>query len=91
MAKGLVVFIILLIVPVFISGCTPVEPKSVEPLDVGGFESESEGTEPGLNEPDKITAIDVEPDQVEPAEPEPNDQKTVPGGWLTINRSGGKD
>jgi hypothetical protein len=82
MAKGLVVFIILLIVPVFISGCTSVEPKSVEPLDVGGFESEREGAGPGRaelgqDEPDKIATIDVEPGQVEPAEPEPNALKPV--------------
>jgi len=82
MAKGLVVFIILLILPVFISGCSPVEPKSVEPLDVGGFGSERDGTEPGRpepgqDEPDKIATIDVEPDQVEPAEPEPNDLKPM--------------
>ena len=78
MAKGLVVFIILLIVPVFISGCTPVEPKSVEPLDVGGFESQRGGAEPGRDGPDKIAAIDIGPDQVEPAKPEPNDLKSVP-------------
>ncbi|TFG46317.1 MAG: DUF547 domain-containing protein [Candidatus Brocadiia bacterium] len=82
MAKGLVVFIILLIVPVFISGCTFVEPKSVEPLDVGGFESEREGAGPGRaelgqDEPDKIATIDVEPDQVELVEPEPNALKPV--------------
>lgn len=82
MAKGLVVFIILLIVPVFISGCTSVEPKSVEPPKVGGFESEREGAgpgraEPGQVEPDKIATIDLEPDQVELAEPEPNDLKPV--------------
>jgi len=78
MAKGLVVFIILLIVPVFISGCTPVEPKSVEPLDVDVFESEREGPEPGRpgpgqDEPDKIATVEVEP-----AEPEPDGLKTVP-------------
>jgi len=85
MAKGLVVFIILFMVPVFISGCTPVEPKSVEPPVVGGFEPEREATEPGSpepdqNEPDKILPINVdsdkfkpvyiEPEQVELAEPE---------------------
>jgi hypothetical protein len=83
MARGLVVFIILLIVPVFISGCSPVEPKSVEPPDVGGFESESGVTEHGRPEPDR-----AEPDKVIPAEPdagvlesdraEPNDLKSVP-------------
>ncbi|HUT47525.1 MAG TPA: DUF547 domain-containing protein [Sedimentisphaerales bacterium] len=62
MAKSLVVFIILVVVPVFISGCSPVEPKSVEPDRV---------------EPDKIIPFQAEPDEielvsVEPAEPEPN-------------------
>ncbi|OHB85488.1 MAG: hypothetical protein A2Z38_06470 [Planctomycetes bacterium RBG_19FT_COMBO_48_8] len=83
MAKGLVVFIILLIVPVFIS-CSPVEPKSVEPLDVSGFESEREGTVPGRSEPDqdepdKIATIDIEPEPggVESAKAEPNDIKPV--------------
>jgi hypothetical protein len=88
MAKCLVVFIILLIVPVFISGCSPVEPKSVEPLDVGGFESENYGTEPGRpepdhDEPDKIATIDIEPDEVESAESEPGSVESVesePGG-----------
>ena len=85
MAKGLVVFIILLIVAVFISGCTPVEAKSVEPPEVGRFEPEREGIEPGRpepdeNGPDKIITIDIdyrkvesvyiEPDQVESAESE---------------------
>ena len=83
MARGLVVFIILLIVPVFISGCSPVESKSAEPLDVGDFESERDGTEsdlpePGRDEPDEIATIDVEPDKVEPAKAEPNDLKPVP-------------
>ncbi len=92
MARGLVVFIILLIVSVFISGCTPVEPKSVEPPEVGRFEPEREGTEPGhlepdQNEPDKILPINVdsdkvepiyiEPDQVEPAEPESGGVESV--------------
>ena len=93
MARGLVVFIILLIVPVFISGCSQVEPKSVEPPDIGGFESERGVTEHGRPEPDqagpdKIAPIDVEPDKVKPAETEPgvlefaraepNDLKAVP-------------
>lgn len=67
MAKSLVVFIILLVVPVFISGCTSIEPKSVEPDRV---------------ERDKIIPFQAEPDDielvsVEPAESEPNDLKPV--------------
>ena len=85
MAKGLVVFIILFMVPVFISGCIPVEPKSVEPPVVDGFEHEREATEPGSPEPDqnepdniwpinvdsdKVESVDIEPEQVESAETE---------------------
>jgi len=76
MAKGLVSFIILLIVPVFISGCTPVSPKSVKTIDVSGLEPENDRIEPDSpmqerDEPDKIATIDVEP-------PEPDELKTVP-------------
>jgi hypothetical protein len=67
MDRGLVVFIILLVVPVFISGCTSIESKSVEPDRV---------------ERDKIIPFQAEPDDielvsVEPAESEPNDLKPV--------------
>jgi len=82
MAKGLVVFIILLIVPVFISGCSPVEPKSVEPLDVGGFEPEREGTVPGRpepdhDEPDKIATINIDPGCSEPDHDKPDKIATI--------------
>ena len=82
MAKGLVVFIILLIVPVFISGCSPVEPKSVEPLDVSGFESEREGTVPGRpepdqDEPDKIATINIDPGRPEPDHDKPDKIATI--------------
>ena len=67
MAKSLVAFIIIVVVPVFISGCTSIEPKSVEPDRV---------------ERDKIIPFQAEPDDielvsVEPAESEPNDLKPV--------------
>jgi hypothetical protein len=83
MAKGLVVFIILLMVPVFISGCTRVEPKSVESPDVGGFESEVDVTRPELpvpnqNEPEKVEPAESEPGRVESAVSVPDDSKTVP-------------
>jgi hypothetical protein len=93
MARGLVVFIIFLIVPVFISGCSQVEPKSVEPPEVGNLEPKHDRTksnrlEPDQTEPDKIAPIKIEPEKVEPAEPEPgsvesakaepNDLKPVP-------------
>jgi len=93
MVKGLVVFVILLIVPVFVSGCTSVKPESVEPPEVSGIETESDMprprlSEPDQNEPDKIKPIDIEPDEivptglepgrVEPAVSEPDDLKSVP-------------
>jgi hypothetical protein len=83
MVKGLFVFVILLIVPVFVSGCTRVEPKSVESPDVGGFESKVDVTQselpvPDQNEPDKIKPIDIEPDKVKPDGSESDDLKFVP-------------
>ena len=83
MAKGLVVFVMLLMLPVFISGCTRVEPKPVESPDIGGFESEVDVIQPELpvpdqNVPDKTGIIDIESDKVEPAEPEHDDLKSVP-------------
>ena len=68
MAKSLVVFIILLIVPVFISGCSPVDPKSVEPDRV-----ECDKIIPFQTEPDEIGPVSVEP-----VKAEPDDQQTVP-------------
>ena len=78
MAKSLVVFIILMVVPVFISGCTSIEPKSVEPDRV-----ERDKIIPFQAEPDDIELVSVEPAESEPgsvesAEPEPNDLKPVP-------------
>jgi len=69
MAKSPVVFIILLLVPVFISGCSSVEPKSVEPVSV----------EPAESEPDKIP-LEAEPNEVGPAGFEPNDIEPVKAG-----------
>lgn len=66
MAKSLVVFIILLIVPVFISGCSSVEPKSVEPDRV-----ERDKIKPFQAEPDEIESVSVE-------SAEPDDLQTVP-------------
>jgi hypothetical protein len=68
MAKSLVVFIILLIVPVFISGCSPVKPKSVEPDRV-----DRDKIVPFQAEPDEI-----EPVSVEPVKAEPDDLQTAP-------------
>jgi hypothetical protein len=77
MAKSPVVVIILLIVLVFISGCSSVEPKSVENVSI----------EPAESKPDKIISVaelnevdtpDVEPDSVESVEAEPDDRQTVP-------------
>lgn len=66
MAKSLVVFIILLIVPVFISGCSSVEPKSVEPDRV-----ERDKIKPFQAEPDEIESVSVE-------SAEPDGLQTVP-------------
>ena len=77
MAKSLVVFIILLVVPVFISGCTSVEPKPVEPDRV-----ERDKIIPFQAETDDIELVSVEPAEPEPgsvesAKTEPNDLKPV--------------
>ncbi len=76
MAKSLVVFIILL-VSVFISGCTSIEPTPVEPDRV-----ERDKIIPFQAEPDDIELVSVEPAESEPgsvesAKAEPNDLKPV--------------
>ena len=57
MAKSLVVFIILLLVPVFISGCSSVEPKSVEPDRLERDEIESVSVEPAEPGPDDLQTM----------------------------------
>ncbi len=76
MAKSPVVFIILLLIPVFISGCSSVESKSVEPVSV-----EPAGSEPDKipleAEPEKVGPAGLEPNSVEPFQAEPDDLQIV--------------
>ncbi|OHB64615.1 MAG: hypothetical protein A2168_03205 [Planctomycetes bacterium RBG_13_50_24] len=67
MAKSLVVFIILLVTAVFISGCNTVEPKSAEIPEVGSLEAG-----PDNDESNKIAPVDSEPDKVKTGESVPN-------------------
>ncbi|MHC4203389.1 MAG: DUF547 domain-containing protein [Planctomycetota bacterium] len=76
MAKGLVVFIILLIVTVFINGCSSVEPENVEPVSVESADS-GPGMVPLEAKPNEIAAAVVEPNGIEPVKAEPEDQKPV--------------
>ena len=71
MAKSLVVFIILLIVPVFISGCSPVEPKSVEPDKVERDKIRPFQAEPDEPEPNEVEPAGFEPNSVEPVKSYP--------------------
>jgi len=83
MAKSLVFFIISLVVLVFIGGCTPIEPKSVESPKIDSLVPESADTEPNRTEsvevetdrvgPDKIVPFQAEPDEIEPVYIEPNE------------------
>ncbi|MGB2864630.1 MAG: DUF547 domain-containing protein [Sedimentisphaerales bacterium] len=75
MAKSLVVFIILVVVPVFISGCSPVEPKSVEPDRVERDKTVPFQAEP---EPKEVDPAGFEPNSVEPVKAEPDELQTVP-------------
>ena len=78
MAKSLVVFIILLVVPVFISGCSPVEHKSVEPDRVERDKILPFQAEPDEIEPNEVYSAGFEPNSVEPVKAEPDDLQTVP-------------
>jgi hypothetical protein len=78
MAKSLVVFIILLVVPVFISGCTPIEPKSVEPDRVERDKIIPFQAEPDEIEPVSAEPAEPEPNEVEPVKAEPDDLQTMP-------------
>ena len=72
MAKGLVVFIISLVVPVFIAGCIPQEgePNIAEPDGIASVLSESDQVEPDKNESVGSAPNNVQPDIVEQNEPE---------------------
>ena len=76
MAKSLVVFIILLLVVTFISGCGTAEPKSVEPV-----ESKSDMV-PLEVEPDEVAPAGFEPNDIEPFKAEPDELQTVPATYF---------
>jgi len=61
MAKSPVVFIILLVVLGFISGCSPVEPKSVKPDNVNRDKAILFQTEPAETEPNEVAPAGFEP------------------------------
>jgi len=69
MAKSPVVFIILLVIMVFISGCGTAEPKSVEPVesksDMVPLEAESKEVAPVGFEPNDIEPVKAEPDELQ--------------------------
>jgi hypothetical protein len=71
MAKSPVVFISLLIVLVFISGCSPVEPKSVDPAEPEPDKVTSN------TEPNEVAPVGFEPNDIEAVKAEPDNQQTV--------------
>ena len=83
MDKSLVIFILSLVILVFISGCSSVEPELTEPPKIEADKPKQADVQPEIAapiqlEPDKIEPVYVEPNkikpgEVEPAEPEPND------------------
>ena len=77
MAKSLVVFIILMVVLVCISGCSSVEPKIVRPVSVEPAESKPDKI-PLEAEPNEVAPAGFEPNDVEPVKAEPDDLQTVP-------------
>jgi hypothetical protein len=82
MAKGPVVFIILLLVPVFINGCTPVESQPVEPDKVERDKAipfQAEATE---TEPNEVAPAGFEPNDIEPVKAEPEKLQTVPATYF---------
>jgi hypothetical protein len=83
MAKSLVVFVILIVTPVFICSCSTVVPKSIEISDAGSFERKPAGTGPNQFDPNqdqagKVVPFQVEPDIVEIIKAEPNELRPVP-------------
>jgi hypothetical protein len=82
MAKGPVVFIILLLVPVFINGCTPVESQPVEPDKVERDKAipfQAEATE---TEPNEVAPAGFEPNDIEPVKAGPEKLQTVPATYF---------
>ena len=78
MAQSPVVFIIFLVVLVFISGCSSVEPKSVEPDSIERDQIIPFRAEPAEIEPNELAPAGFEPNDVEPVKVEPDDLQTVP-------------
>ncbi|MBN1805115.1 MAG: DUF547 domain-containing protein [Sedimentisphaerales bacterium] len=83
MAKSLVVFMILMVTPVFICGCASEEPRSVETSEADNPESGPSGAEPNQFDPNqvqagKIVPFQVEPDIVEIIKAEPKGLKSEP-------------
>jgi hypothetical protein len=81
MAKSLVVFIILIVVSVFINGCSSVEPKIVEPVSVEPAESKTDMV-PLEAEPNEVAPDGLEPNDIEPVEAEPDKLQTVPATYF---------
>ena len=70
MAKRLVVFTISVIVLVFISGCSSVKPKSVEPDRLEREKVMLIQAQPDELEPNEIAPADFEPNVIEPVKAE---------------------
>jgi len=71
-AKGLVVLIISLAVPVLVGGCRPAEPELVESPEVEAVESGPVDIEPESNE---VEVESVEPKILDPVKTEPDDRQ----------------
>jgi hypothetical protein len=78
MAKSPVVFIILLLVPVFINGCTPVESQPVEPDRAERDNVIPIQAEPAEPEPNEVASADFEPNDIKPVKAESEKIQTVP-------------
>jgi len=77
MAKSPVVFIILLLVLGFISGCAPVESQPVEPDKVERDNAIPIQVEPAEPEPNEVAPAGFEPNDIEPVEAEPDKLRIV--------------
>ncbi len=78
MAKSPVVVIFFLLVPIFISGCSPVESQSIEPERVERDKIVPFQAEPAEPEPNDVDPAGFEPNSVEPVKAEPDDLQTMP-------------
>lgn len=82
MANSPVVFIILLLVPVFINGCTPVETQPVELDKVEVDDTIPVQAEPAEPEPNEVAITGLEPNDIEPVKAEPDKPQTVPAAYF---------